>query len=552
LDLEECLSSVECGFFVLLMDEDLSITYGNSFFVENFLSKKNIKSLKNLITPFCFLDLQKKIENELKDNSKNFKYLILIPKESSYSWLDCRFSFTTDEENRKVINCICFDVTESKKNEFNLKYENDVLNLALRNTSMDVWKFDLATKSITLLSEKSKNRYSTDKIENVPSVFVEKQYIHPDSLFPFLEMHEAIQRGEPYSEADVRIKDNFGRYRWCRVKYVMLYDEETGSPVDAIGIGEDITDEKDIQLRTLMDLQYKEAIISDALCIFEVNLSRNLILKPDNRIKKYITKDISMSYVGMIKDISSEIISSEDKERFTAELSRECLIDLFKLGKNKINFEYSLGNTMDSFSWIRVCIYFILEPMQGDICAMIYVQNITDKKLKEIKLQSKAEQDSLSKLYNRIATQRKVDFLLNQKFDNCLSVLFMIDLDNFKIINDSLGHLYGDAVILEVAARLKHLFRHTDIVGRLGGDEFAVFINHVPNIEYVKNKAGQICSSINKPILFNNIPKSVGCSVGIAVTQEKISFKDLYEMADKALYKAKEKGKNRFEFYEKE
>ena len=302
-------------------------------------------------------------------------------------------------------------------------------------------------------------------MENVPNVFVEKQYIHPDSLFPFLEMHEAIDRGEPFSEAEIRVKDSSGRYKWSRIKYVIIYDEETGSPMDAIGIGEDITAEKDVQLRTLMDFQYKEAMISDALCLFEVNLTRNLILKPDNRIRKLLNNNFSMAFVGLVNDIANMLILPEDKEKFLFDFSREKLMDIFKIGKPKINFEYRVGKSLVNDYWIRVSINFILEPMQGDICALIYGQNITDTKVREQKLQSKAELDLLSKLYNRITTQKKAEKFLSSTEKKGMSVLFMIDLDNFKQINDSLGHLYGDAVISETAHRLKRIFRESDIIG---------------------------------------------------------------------------------------
>jgi diguanylate cyclase (GGDEF)-like protein len=256
-----------------------------------------------------------------------------------------------------------------------------------------------------------------------------------------------------------------------------------------------------------------------------------------------------MSYVGLLNDISNEMILPDERERFQQEMAREKLIETFKQGNPKINFEYRVGKNLNNFYWIRVCINFILEPMQGDVCALIYVQNITDKKLRELKLQSRAERDLLSKLYNRITTQQKAEKLLANAKPNEMLVLFMIDLDNFKQINDSLGHLYGDAVIIETAHRLKHIFRENDVVGRLGGDEFAIFIPNVPTVDFIEEKAKNICTSMSAPVLFDNIPKSVGCSIGIAYTTSSCSFKDLYEMADKALYVAKSKGKNRYEFY---
>lgn len=551
MTLEDCISSVECGVFSFINDSNFTIQVSNQYVSDLFKSAKKTEfDLKSIVLPSHFKELKSRVEQNITEKKSNFSYTMLIlGTVNFFKWLDCRFFINESNSDEKIISCVCIDVSDLKNQCLSLKYENDILNLALQKTSTDVWKFDLATKTITLLSEKAKNTYSISVLENVPNVFVEKQYIHPDSLFPFLEMHEAIDRGEPFSEAEIRVKDTSGHYKWCRIKYVIIYDEETGSPMDAIGIGEDITAEKDVQLRTLMDFQYKEAMISDALCLFEVNLTRNLILKPDNRIRELLKGNYSMAFVGLVNDIANMIVLPEDKQKFLADFSREKLMDLFKVGKTKINFEYRVGKSLVDYYWIRVSINFILEPMQGDICALVYVQNITDTKVREQKLQSKAERDSLSKLYNRITTQKKAEKFLFSAENTGMSVLFMIDLDNFKQINDSLGHLYGDAVIIETAHRLKRIFRESDIIGRLGGDEFAIFIPNVPTMDFIIEKAKSISTAISAPVLFDNIPKSIGCSVGIAHTKEKIDFKTLYEMADKALYVAKSKGKNRFEFF---
>ena len=232
------------------------------------------------------------------------------------------------------------------------------------------------------------------------------------------------------------------------------------------------------------------------------------------------------------------------------DISTVNLIDQFKKGKSKVFYEYKVGITKDLFYWVRLYINFILEPFQGDVCALIYVKNITDKKIREQKLQSKAEKDSLSGLYNRETTESKVNSELKNLRQDCMSVLYMIDLDNFKKINDIYGHLAGDTVICEISNRLKKIFRESDIISRLGGDEFSVFLSNIPSIEFIKTKAKQICDTISTPIFLDNVSKSVSCSVGIAIApQNGTKFTDLYNNADKALYNSKSGGKNQYHFF---
>jgi len=227
-------------------------------------------------------------------------------------------------------------------------------------------------------------------------------------------------------------------------------------------------------------------------------------------------------------------------------LSKDYLLNLFRSQMPNFSFEYRSVITKGEVQWCRVFVNFILEPMQGDVCMLMYARNINDEKLREINLKDGAERDSLTKLYNRATIQHKIDYELSSASKNGQScVLYMIDLDDFKVINDTYGHLYGDAVLCEITSRIKSVFRGSDIIGRVGGDEFTVFITDVPSFDFVLEKADAICSTLRNPVKFDARGFSISCSVGIAISpQNGMVFKDLYEAADEALYAAKAKGKN--------
>ena len=548
MDFNNKLNMFNCIYLTFSLDSEYSIQSVNKNF-ENFIKIGN--SLKSILLPSSFLELT----TYLKNKTKTFQCTLAFVLNKKLKFYSCNFSFQSDNfqnsnNEKTIVEVFGFDITQLKKENISLNYEKDILNIALKNASTEVWKYDLKTKTVHIISTDTKNQYHIEKIENFPESFIEKEYIHPDSLFPFLELHEALKRGEPSCEAEIRLKKNKTEYRWVKMKYVMIYDSETGSPIDAIGTGKDITAAKEIQLRTLLDMQYKEAMISDALCLVEVNLSKNLVLNSDSRLKEVLKSNMSMSVSGLANAVCNQYIIDDEKALFLKDISTVNLIDQFKKGKSKVFYEYKVGITKDLFYWVRLYINFILEPLQGDVCALIYVKNITDKKIREQKLQSKAEKDSLSGLYNRETTESKVNSELKNLRQDCMSVLYMIDLDNFKKINDIYGHLAGDTVICEISNRLKKIFRESDIISRLGGDEFSVFLSNIPSIEFIKTKAKQICDTISTPIFLDNVSKSVSCSVGIAIApQNGTKFTDLYNNADKALYNSKSGGKNQYHFF---
>ena len=126
-----------------------------------------------------------------------------------------------------------------------------------------------------------------------------------------------------------------------------------------------------------------------------------------------------------------------------------------------------------------------------------------------------------------------------------MSALIMIDLDNFKSVNDNFGHEFGDNVLLEVANRLKAIFRPEDCIARIGGDEFAIFISHVSDKSFVLERAEQVRKKLSMDFEKNLEMIKITCSLGICFgSKPDYDFQTLYVCADKALYKAKNSGKN--------
>ena len=115
------------------------------------------------------------------------------------------------------------------------------------------------------------------------------------------------------------------------------------------------------------------------------------------------------------------------------------------------------------------------------------IQDIDEEKRMIENLRRRAERDALTGLYNRAETQKQIKNYLEQKPDE-YSALFMIDTDNFKLVNDKGGHLFGDAVLSEIAAGMKKIVRKSDVVGRIGGDEFTIFIKNISSAEAAKVK----------------------------------------------------------------
>lgn len=181
------------------------------------------------------------------------------------------------------------------------------------------------------------------------------------------------------------------------------------------------------------------------------------------------------------------------------------------------------------------------------------IQDITDKKLAEEKLQYEATHDALTGLPNRAFFMQKLEKALAAAQENPnhkVSVLF-IDLDRFKIVNDSLGHLMGDQLLIGISERLRDCLRPSDIVARLGGDEFTILVEGKHHEKEVINIAERIKEKFAMPFDLNGQEVYSSASIGILHSSENHKHSaDLLRDADTAMYQAKRAGKARHEVFD--
>ena len=159
--------------------------------------------------------------------------------------------------------------------------------------------------------------------------------------------------------------------------------------------------------------------------------------------------------------------------------------------------------------------------------------------------------DNLTSLPNRILFEDRLTHAIkNAKRTNTIIALMFVDLDNFKIINDTLGHTLGDKLLLEVSNRLKSTVRENDTLSRIGGDEFTLVLENIKDKIDVINIAKKITLALNTPFILNNTETFTSASIGISLyPDDGNTTSDMMRKADTAMYRVKELGKNNFEFF---
>ncbi|NFT81148.1 diguanylate cyclase, partial [Clostridium botulinum] len=272
--------------------------------------------------------------------------------------------------------------------------------------------------------------------------------------------------------------------------------------------------------------------------IFQWDINSDIISYSDNWNHKFNYKLNSQG-----KDLRTlNIIYEEDREKFNSIIAeikntneyRECEVRLRK-------------NYNGEYIWCKVRINLILDDNNKPIKAIGLITDIDNEKRENEKLIFKAERDSLTEIYNKITAQNMIEEYINKSKKDDRHALFIIDIDDFKSINDNLGHLTGDSVLKDISIKITEIFNENSIIGRIGGDEFIVFLKSIQSDEFVCEKANELVSGFRENYTGEDGVYKVSGSIGIAMYPKGgLNFEQLFLSADKALYFAKKQGKDTY------
>ncbi len=367
--------------------------------------------------------------------------------------------------------------------------------------------------------------------------------IHPEDRQKILEeTANQLQRGKKVSYT-YRALCKDGTYKWVQDNGQLVYG--TGGPERFLCVMLDITEVKKAREELRLLLERHQIILDQATdIIFEWDA-----------LTDTVTCSPSWSSKFGYESIRSNIVREKSWKRLVHPDDIDRLLESagpLRQGKDitHCSVELRIKNTQGSYIWCRIRLASQYDQDGGIIQAVGVITDIDAEKRLIDDLRHRAEHDALTGLYNRDEVEKQVERYLSQNPAECCALL-MIDTDDFKLINDTQGHLFGDSVLSELAVEMRKLTRASDIVGRIGGDEFAIFLKNVASEEAVLNKATQFLEVFRKLFRKDEQLMRVTCSVGVAIyPDDGQDFQSLYYSADQALYQAKNKGKNQFVLYD--
>lgn len=299
---------------------------------------------------------------------------------------------------------------------------------------------------------------------------------------------------------------------------------------------------KSLSLELGKQMQLQSALTHDAIFTTQANLTKNEII---SGLEIYKESNFSNEYDAWFEFARTKI-HPDDYDIFFKSLQRQNLIDNYNRGIEPKPFEYRRIGKDNNYHWVRLVLRMFKSIDTEEVFVFGYAFDIEKEVQERQALLRSAQTDLFTGLYNKATAEN----IIREEVRKGAGILLLLDIDNFKSINDKHGHEVGDIVLKHIANVLMDTFRKCDIIGRIGGDEFMVLIKDTTDIKIAEDRACEILKQLKSGIHYNRKCCNVTVSIGIAVIDEKIdNFSVAYNQVDSALYKAKQNGKNGYIIY---
>ncbi len=425
--------------------------------------------------------------------------------------------------------CVRVNMTKAKHAEAELRK----LSLALEQSPASIMITDL-TGTIEYVNPKFEENSGYSAAESVGK---NPRFLKSGDKSPeeYREMWNTIRAGKEW-RGQFQNKRKDGSVYWESATISPLRGEE-GEITHFIAIKEDVTARKraEEQLRlnaTVFDTTTEGIMVTDAN-------NRIVTVNPAFcRITGYQPSEV-------IGELPSILASGKHPKEFYDELWQQLQRRGFWSGE--IWNRRKDGNVYPE--WLSIT---VIRDDLGNIKEHVAVfSDITQRKEDEEQIRFQAEYDALTHLPNRtLLFDRLKQAIAFAKRESTKLALLFLDLDLFKTVNDSLGHVVGDELLQQVALRLEAAVRESDTVARFGGDEFVILLQDVADVEDVANVAGKIIGDICRPFQIGGRDVYIGASIGITLYPDDSSDANtMLQYADMAMYRAKDAGRNNYQFF---
>lgn len=460
-----------------------------------------------------------------------------------------------DEETLRqaLVNAYEYKIAEAKRinAEERLKKNEQIFQIAAQHSNRTLFYYDVARRQFrpwgengskaSAFSQLFAQPYAEERIDSDPCIL-------PESIEPMKLMFSDIHAGKALGETHIHAKTSDGKCRWFHFKYSSVFEDER--PVTALISYEDVTEQHEKDIAHLRFIQSISEHSEDHLVYIEVDLTSDTVEKRVGSPRWQEGFASGTSYSEGCKTLLADF-SNQDFVSAGDYYSPASLMEKFQEGNYDFENVWEVKSKTGEPLWVQIHVELLTDSFSGHVKMFVHITDITSNQEAKLAMSRRADYDAMTGLLRRGSGVERIKRLLASSKENA-GILILLDLDDLKGINDTLGHAQGDRAIIGIAETLSSHFRKDDVLIRIGGDEFVVFLHGAAqNVNSVTLAMTSLLQKLASISIGENDERCIHCSAGCAVQAPgEDDFDTLYRHADIALYHVKRNGKNNFAFFE--
>ncbi|MEW6353289.1 MAG: EAL domain-containing protein [Pseudomonadota bacterium] len=431
-------------------------------------------------------------------------------------------------------------IEERERAERALQQSHERLELAQEAGHVGIFDWNVQTGAV-VWTEELKKMFGLQEFGGHYLNWAE--HVHPDDRARAEAAVQSSLQGGARFDIDYRIIRPDGATRWIAAHGHIMRDER-GAPLHFIGVNVDVTERKETEDRLRRSEERYRALYEDNPSMYFTLDAACTILS----VNKFGSEQLGYSPEELVGKPILDYFYAEDRAAVYAHF-QACLAQPMET----LNWEFRKVRKDGDILWVRD-IARAVPNIDGDTVILLICNDITERKQVEEQLLHNAHHDALTGLPNQVLFMDLLAHVIGsaKRRPHYMFAVLFLDLDRFKIINDSLGHMVGDQLLVAVAQRLEAGLRPGDTVARFGGDEFMILLDGVKDAAEAEQIAERIHKELSKPLPLDNNAIYTTASIGIALSSPAIQRpEDILRDADIAMYRAKAHGRARYEVFDR-
>lgn len=551
-DNQRFLSGFPCASFIVADISDFHVVYGNEAFFELYGHDKEEfnRVYGNRLSAITDKTDLKLMSREISDSRLKGKNSVTVQgrvRKSSGDivWL-CTSFFKLDKQMQEYCG-ISIDVTPVKRLEQECHSRQMRMDGAFHVAGIGLFEFCIdrtggsdihylcGLDQLFLRFPFLKKRFPFSLLKYGEMETEHKQLLEEYLRSPKKDMQELCCR--------LKIVDDQEQSYWYKLDLKGFFDIADGDFI-LLGILMDITNYRETEFSYIREAQYYQAVMSEAAAYGEVDVTENRIIRCGGVWTIYNEIVDSMTYGDLLFSFIDKVVHPMDREWYKKQASPENLLRAHEAGEECISLEFRRILEQNQMVWMEFTANLFVDSLTGHLMAILHLKNI-DAQVKGITgRQINLVNDPLTDVCNRQTGELIIRRYLIFEGNRGRHALLLLDLDDFRKLNDDSGHDFGDHILIQITEVIKRSFRSDDIICRYGGDEFLVLLKHVSSQEQVQERALELQKRVSQ------ITKGLSATIGIALTSGMdCGYEWLFSRARKALIMGRRQGKGKLILY---